>query len=294
MFHITNSKSKYFLLLAMTLMVPYLFRTTSVWDSYWEEYYQSSNTGIDTIAFIFIFAALIARSSYVQKGLLGLASVWGLANLVPYSFSEWNNGNFESFLTIVLYVAGLGLLGKIVLSEEALPDLQIKGFVDRVKGSSHQIFSIVWLVLAALAGIAAAWVRYQQYSQTNLYTVVTVIAVFITTIAIFDFIHRFFEENSKELSIFTASLNDFSLNTYLTRRISSGVYAVVHTSILLFTAYYVPVAISSASGNFWINLIGFPLVLPVALFVAYLVITAVRLIMEYSNALIHVAENTSK
>lgn len=275
-------------------MVPYLFRTTWIWDSYWEEYYQTTNTSIDTIAFIFIFAALIARSTYVQKCLLGLSVVWGISNLVPYSFDEWNNGNFESFLTVVLYLAGLGLLGKIALTEDALPSLQFTAFADRVKNSTHQIVSVVWVIVTVLAGVAAAWLRYQNYGKTNLYTVITTIAVFITTVAIFDIIHRFFEENSAELASFAKKLNDFSLDTYLTRRIASGIYAIAHTVILLFTVYYVPVAISTFDSRFWVLLIGFPLVLPVAIFLAYLAITAVRLVIEYSNALIHVAENTSK
>jgi hypothetical protein len=237
---------------------------------------------------------MIARSSYVQKSLLGLSVVWGVANFLPYSFDEWNNGNFESFFTIVLYIAGMGLLGKVVLVEKALPSLQFTEFIDRVKSSAHKVFSIAWLILTVLASIAAAWLRYQNYSQTNLYTVISTIAVFITTVAIFDLIHRFFEENSKEISNFVASLNNFSIDTYLTRRIASGIYAITHTAILLLTAYYVPVGISGLDSSFWVLLIGFPLALPVALFLAYLVITVVRLVIEYSNALIHVAENTSK
>jgi hypothetical protein len=214
--------------------------------------------------------------------------------LVPYSFDEWNNGNFESFLIVVLYLAGLGILGKIALTEDALPSLQFTAFADRVKNSNHQIVSVVWAIVTVLAGVAAAWLRYQNYGKTNLYTVITTIAVFITTVAVFDLIHRFFEENSAELANFAAKLNDFSLDTYLTRRIASGIYAVAHTVILLFTVYYVPVAISAFDTRSWVLLIGFPLVLPVAIFLAYVVITAVRLVIEYSNALIHIAENTSK
>jgi hypothetical protein len=44
----------------------------------------------------------------------------------------------------------------------------------------------------------------------------------------------------------------------------------------------------------WGLLIGFPVLAPLAIAGAYLVIMIIRLVFEYSNALVHVAENTSK
>lgn len=294
MFHITNVKSKYFLLLAMFLMVPYLFRVTLVWDSYWEDYYYSSNTGIDTIAYLFVFGALIARSTYVQKSLLGLASLWALTNFIPYSFNSWDNGNFESFLAIILYVAGTVILGKVALDEGALINFQLESFVARIQSSTHKIFSIVWAIVTALASIAAAWSQYNSYGEVNFYTLISTLAVFITSVAVFDFIHRFFEEHREALTKFTSTLNDFSLNAYMTRKISSVLYGLIHTFVLVGTVYAIPLAISDMDSSFWLLLFGFPLGLPVALFGAYLVIMLVRLVFEYTNALIHVAENTSK
>lgn len=294
MFHISNVKSKYTLLLAMVLLVPYLFRITQTWDSYWGEYYYSSNSGIDTIAYLFIFGALIARSTYVQKSLLVLASIWTITNFIPYTFDEWNNGNFESFLSIILYAVGAALLGKVVFEEGALINFQFESFVARIQGSAHQIFSIIWLLIAAVASIAAAWLQFDSYGEVNLYTIVSTLAVFITSVAVFDFIHRFFEENREALAKFTSSLNDFSLNTYMTRRISSVLYGLVHTFVLVGTVYVLPTTITEFDSQFWVLLLGFPLLLPVALLGAYLFIMLVRLVFEYTNALIHVAENTSK
>jgi hypothetical protein len=294
MFHIENVKSKYFLLLAMALMVPYLFRTTMIWDSYWEEYYQSTPTGTQTLAFIFVFGALIARSKYVQSALLSVAGVWGIANLFPYSFNEWSNGNFESFLQVVLYVAGIVLLGKVILDEGVLNNLQITSFIERVNNSTHKVFGVLWLIIASLSALGASWLQYEYYGTTNLLTVLETVAVFISIIALFDLIHRYIEENLQTLSAFTKSLNDFSLNTYLTRRISSALYAVIHTGTLLFSVYYLPTVIGSYDSSFWVMLVGFPLLLPVTLIGAYLFIMIIRLVFEYTNALIHVAENTGK
>lgn len=294
MFHITNVKSKYFLLLAMILMVPYLFRETLIWDAYWGEYYLSSNSGFDTIAYLFIFGALIARSAYVQKSLLGLASLWAITNFIPYSFNDWNNSNFESFLAIILYVAGSAILGRTSLLEGALINFQLESFVARLQGSSHKVFSIVWVIVTALASIAAAWIQFNSYGEVNFYTLISTFTVFITSVSVFDFIHRFFEEHRVALSKFTSTLNDFSLNAYMTRKISSVLYGLVHTFILVGAVYALPMAITDMEPGFWILLIAFPVLLPVALLGGYLIIMIVRLVFEYTNALIHVAENTSK
>jgi len=88
-------------------------------------------------------------------------------------------------------------------------------------------------------------------------------------------------------------LNDFSLNSYLTRRISSWIYGLLHTAVLLGALYAVPTILSSSLPN-WILIFAFPVVAPLAIVVAYLFIMIIRLVFEYSNALVHVAENTSK
>jgi hypothetical protein len=44
----------------------------------------------------------------------------------------------------------------------------------------------------------------------------------------------------------------------------------------------------------WGVILGFPVLAPLAIAGAYLVIMIIRLVFEYSNALVHVAENTSK
>ena len=91
MFYNLNTRSKYLLFLAIALLVPYLFRSSVLYDSYWDEYYEiGSASGLGTISFMFIFAALIARSEYVHRSLLALSGVWAIANFIPVQFSEWS------------------------------------------------------------------------------------------------------------------------------------------------------------------------------------------------------------
>ena len=293
MFYNLNMRSKYLLFLAIALLVPYLFRSSYLWDSYYDEYYEGNNTaGLNTISFILIFASLIARSEYVHRSLLALSGIWAIANFIPMNFDDWLYAGTGLF-SILLYIGGLVVLGIVLVKEKSLIDFQIVSYVTRIGNSQHKIFTIIWAVLTVLAALLSSWVNLLYSGEITLNSVVKVLAVFISVVAIFDFIHRFFEENSTAIFSFLKQLNDFSLNTYLTRRISSWTYGLIHTVVLLGALYAVPALLSSTFPN-WFLILAFPVVAPLAIGVAYLFIMIIRLVFEYSNALVHVAENTSR
>jgi hypothetical protein len=294
MFYNLNTRSKYLLFLSIALLVPYLFRSSYFYDSYWDEYYLGgSSTGLGTISFLFIFAALIARSEYVHRSLLALSGVWAIANFIPVQFSEWSDGNFESLFAVLLYVGGLVTLGTVLNAEKTFINFQFGSYFARIVSSQHKIFSAAWAVLTVLAALFFSWMTYQLNSEESLNNVVKILAVFITVVAIFDFIHRFFEEKSSAILSVVKQLNDFSLNSYLTRRISSWIYGLVHTLILIGALYLVPYTLSQGYST-WALILGFPILAPLALIGAYLFIMVIRLLFEYSNALVHIAENTSR
>ena len=293
MFYNLNTRSKYLLFLAIALLVPYLFRSSYLWDSYYEEYYEGNSTaGLNTISFILIFASLIARSEYVHRSILALSGIWAIANFIPMNFDDWLYAGTGLF-SILLYIGGLVVLGIVLVKEKSFIDFQIVSYFTRIGNSQHKIFTIIWAVLTVLAALLSSWVNLLYSGEITLNSVVKVLAVFISVVAIFDFIHRFFEENSTAIFSFLKQLNDFSLNTYLTRRISSWTYGLIHTVVLLGALYAVPALLSSTFPN-WFLILAFPVVAPLAIGVAYLFIMIIRLVFEYSNALVHVAENTSK
>jgi len=295
MFYNLNVRSKYLLMLTIILLVPYLFRstTTYIYDEEWGDYYESTSRGVWAISFMLIFAALIARSEYVHRSLLALSGVWAIANFIPATFSEWNNGNFESFLAVLLYVGGLVTLGIVLNAEKTFINFQFSAYFARIVSSQHKVFSAIWAVLTVLAALFFAWATYIYNSEASLSSVVTVLAVLISVVAVFDFIHRFFDEKSIAILSVVKQLNDFSLNTYLTRRISSWIYGLLHTLILLGSLYLVPYFLSNTYST-WGLIFGFPVLAPLAIASAYFFIMIIRLVFEYSNALVHVAENTSK
>ena len=293
MFYNLNPRSKYLLFLAIALLVPYLFKSTYFWDSYWDEYLEASYTvGLNSISFMLIFASLIARSEYVHRSLLSLSGIWAIANFIPISFDIWFYAGTDLFSTM-LYIGGLIALGFVLVTEKAFINFQIGSYFGRVGNSQHKIFSVIWAVLTVLAALFSSWVSLLYSDAITLNSVVKVLAVFVSVVAIFDFIHRFFEEKSQVILGVVRQLNDFSLNSYLTRRISSWIYGLLHTLILLGTLYAVPYFLSSSFST-WGIILGFPVIAPLAIVVAYLFIMIIRLVFEYSNALVHVAENTSK
>ena len=293
MFYNLNTSSKYLLFLAIALLVPYLFKSTYFWDSYWDEYLEASYTvGLNSISFMLIFASLVARSEYVHRSLLSLSGIWAIANFIPISFDIWFYAGTDLFSTM-LYIGGLIALGFVLVTEKAFINFQIGSYFGRVGNSQHKIFSVIWAVLTVLAALFSSWVSLLYSDAITLNSVVKVLAVFVSVVAIFDFIHRFFEEKSQAILGVVRQLNDFSLNSYLTRRISSWIYGLLHTLILLGTLYAVPYFLSSSFST-WGVILGFPVIAPLAIVVAYLFIMIIRLVFEYSNALVHVAENTYK
>jgi hypothetical protein len=229
----------------------------------------------------------------VHRSLLALSGIWAIANLVPRRFDDWFYGSFMELFTILLYIGGLVALSFVLVAEKAFINFQIGSYFSRIGNSQHKIFTIIWAVLTVIAALFSSWASLLSSGEITLNSVVKVFAVFISVVAIFDFIHRFFEEKSHAILGVVRQLNDFSLNSYLTRRISSWIYGLLHTVILLGTLYAVPVFMSSTFPT-WILIFAFPVVAPLAIVVAYLFIMIIRLIFEYSNALVHVAENTYK
>jgi hypothetical protein len=294
MFYSLNTRSKYLLFLAIALLVPYLFRSTYIYDSYWDDYYEgNASVGLDTISFILIFASLIARSEYVHRSLLSLSGIWAIANLIPRRFDDWFYASFSELFSILLYIGGLVALGFVLVSEKSFINFQIGSYFARIGNSQHKIFSIIWVVLTIIVALFSSWISLLYSDEITLNSVVKVLAVFISVVAIFDFIHRFFEEKSHAILGVVRQLNDFTLNSYLTRRISSWIYGLLHTVILIGAFYAVPILMSSTFPT-WILIVGFPVIAPLAIVVAYLLLMIIRLVFEYSNALVHIAENTYK
>ena len=110
-------------------------------------------------------------------------------------------------------------------------------------------------------------------------------------------IHKFVTSHIADIRDVAQKLNDFSLNSYMTRKLSSWIYAFLYFGLILAVGFGIPSALSTQIGIDyapWILLFGYPISMVVGALFAYLILLLLRLVFEYSNALIHVAQNTSR
>jgi hypothetical protein len=97
-------------------------------------------------------------------------------------------------------------------------------------------------------------------------------------------------------------LRDFTFKTYLTRRIASALYGFTYIFFaggigLVLPVYsyeYFNIADYLTGVGFLGPIFVFPLGVALGLLVWFLVMLVIRLTYEFTNAIIHIAENTSK
>lgn len=293
MFHLSKVQNKVLALLSLTLVLPYMFKTTNVFDPYWEEWYLEPSGLLTQLAYGFAVVALVIRVKFVQQSILALATIWFLADFFPEDLSYWQNGVTYEFILTVLYIAGVVGFFKITLDEEALIHHELKRIYDYFQSQNSQLLGQGWLALSFILAIGGGYYVYDLQGAETIFNAGVLISTGFTIFVASYLALRLTLENLGTIKQVTSLLNDFSLNTYLTRKISSWLYAVSHTAIVLSTAYVVPQALSFGD-SIWYFLIGYPVGMAIGVIVAYLVIMLLRLVIEYANAIIHVAENTSK
>ncbi len=298
MFHISNIKNRNIVFFSLALIVAYGFQTTMLWDSYWGEWYESSPQMENLYAFGFIFLCVISRALYVQRAFMALASVWLVANFIPTNFQYWTQGGFNEFLVTALYLAGAFLFIRFGLAENGLIHQQLPLVISRFQNAGNRVFGLAWMGASALLSVIIGIVNFQSMWGNIVHRLLHMagnsLTVFISSYILFVFIDDY-RDTFKNMA---ANLNDFSLNTYLTRTISSWLYAVIHFCTVASIGIAVPLALNAAGfdglGKTLMFVLGFIPFLIFMVVIAYLVLMLIRLVFEYSNALIHIAQNTSR
>ena len=104
----------------------------------------------------------------------------------------------------------------------------------------------------------------------------------------------------RELEQLWASLKDFRINKYITRLITGYIYTYLFLFTVIALALATPIATFGAYGATYgteihpISLAFIPAGAIIGVFVAMTVLLVIRLLVEVSVALIHIAQNTSK
>jgi hypothetical protein len=293
MFHLANKQHRNYVILALALIVGYGFRTTRIYDSYWGEWYTATTDIYSRLAYFAIFLVLVARAKYVREAFMTVSTVWLVADFVPNSFDYWTKGGLTEFVITVLYIAGGALFIRVVKDHDSLIHKQLLGVVDYLRNYRNSILGNVSLVVSLVASVLTVFFYYQMWETHNLANTLMAIAFGVTTFEVLYILFVFLTENEEMFREMADALNDFSMTTFLTGKISSWLYAVTHFSIIMFSGYFAQELWGSQTNQLLMT-VGYIPVLLVLLAGSYLSIMLVRLVFEYSIALIRVAQNTSK
>jgi len=291
---------KLFSVIYLFLAIPFVsFASSSMmYDDYYYSYssfFPVSTDGIYVIAGFFL--SLTVKERYLQYAFQLVASI-KLVTLILHEIL--GNSRVDAFplLALLCGSAALGVSIKIFVDQKINPTIFIKALFGRVRTTQHVIFGRVYVVFAALSALGSGIIALSDYSNDRLtlaivYKLVNAVAMIFLSLLISEIIYFLINKNWDEIASIKRSLDDTAINSYITRTLSSWSYLVIRHFLLLFAVIAVPYTLSSM-GYEWLPFIGGFLLLPLYVLFAYLALMIVRLLFEYTNALIHVAENTRK
>ena len=297
MLQFANKLERNLMLIGISLIVPYLFRATYFYDTYWGTYLQDTQSDFYRLSYYAVFAVLIVRAAYAKRALLTTATLWLVTNLFPENLRTWTTGSVTDFIVTSLYIVGAGLIIKVVIDNQALPHQEIKRSVQYFLTLQNRVWGIFWLIIGGLFALISGIGTINLYSSNFLLRLLSFISITTSMFLLVYLIHKFVTSHIADIRDVAQKLNDFSLNSYMTRKLSSWIYAFLYFGLILAVGFGIPSALSTQIGIDyapWILLFGYPISMVVGALFAYLILLLLRLVFEYSNALIHVAQNTSR
>ncbi len=291
---------KYRGLVASVLIVPLLSLYGFGFSGYDSSWYNPSFTSFVSFAFILIFGSYFIRNAtygnaFFASGLF--LSLFLTANAIVYASSE-----YSMLVRTALGISTVGVIFGIVtlfMGANSIVAHLSESFRRVLSGAEHKVVNALTQIV--LLGVIL-WVSYGIYlfnhdqTETDFKFFITfavrVLMAYFIAFSLVNVIHHLITTNWRTISSVFSKLDDTSINTYLTRTISSWIYAVARWATFVGMGYAVAANLNTYEG--WPQLWIFPLALPFIFLIGYLILMAIRIVIEYSNALIHVAENTAK
>lgn len=187
-----------------------------------------------------------------------------------------------------------------------------KRFIQAIYKGNYKVLTIVMMipVLVLLAVLLkelweSLFLDYTvlgDYIYSELLLLVQNVSTFFLAFLGFAFLHPLITKGVEVAHSWNSELRDFSFKTYLTRRIASALYGftyislagVIGLSIPVYTYEYFNFAEYLTAVGFLGPIFIFPFGVLVALAIWFLIMLIIRLTYEFTNAIIHIAENTSK
>lgn len=188
----------------------------------------------------------------------------------------------------------------------------VKRFIEATYKGKHKVLSVA-MVLAVLVLIAvllkeiweSLFLNYDSlgdYLYSEFLLLVQNVSISLAAFIGFAFLHPVLTKWIEIALNWNSELRDFSFKTYLTRRIASALYGFTYVFLAGGIGLVLPVYAYEYFGfsdflsgiGFLGPILVFPLGVAIGLVAWFFVMLVIRLTYEFTNAIIHIAENTSK
>lgn len=279
-----------------------------------------------SLALMFTYTCLLF-ASFVKKDsqrsvFLTLGSISAIYTGFPWlprlfefngDFYKFTNTDYWHILTLTL----LTLISSIFLivlswSKTSFAINHVKTLIKSTYSGSQKILSILlvlpvlillcYLVYDFWQSLFENYISFGDYLYYEILMLAEYVAYFLVALCGLAFLQPVLIKWISIARTWNAALSDFSLKTYLTRKISTALYGLTYVSVSAVIGLAVPVfAYETLSLRELFTGIGFlgpiaffPIGALLGLVVWFLVILLIRLTYEFANAIIHIAENTSK
>lgn len=325
MYELIEKHSKYviFPILAI-LSASILFHQNGYIGSGWDQISLGnySLSGYFVLIYLSLFFAAFVKNSEQRKVLVILAAI-----PATYAGLPWTNRIFEFrgefyrltntdyWHILVLTLLTLFACIFIVISAwetKSLAITYVKKFIEATYKGNHKVVTIAMtLLLPVLAFVLlkeiweSLFLDYTvlgDYLYSVLLLVVQNISIFFAAFIGFAFLHPVLTKWIEIALKWNSELRDFSFKTYLTRRIASALYGFTFVFLAGGVGLVLPVYAYEYFGfadvltgvGFLGPIFIFPLGVAIGLVAWFLIMLVIRLTYEFTNAIIHIAENTTK
>ena len=257
---------------------------------------------------------------FLVSGVVNLVSAWHLTgraattilrNVFVQISGNWPVGLFMTASLIIL----TALVGEA--SRTVLEDLQ-SVWSDFVKGVKRPLVLLLGLVSAILVGSLMYWQihRTRELALTTpgmgykggaytlwIYGLILLVLYSALAITSVTFFFATVDNWWREFMRFSRQLRDFRLKKYIYRTLSGYIYTLTYVGVVAFAAVAVPAYTMGAfeitrqgdsSGLHLLHWLVIPGGVLLGWVVSYVVLLAIRIVVETTVALVHVAQNTSK
>ena len=257
---------------------------------------------------------------FLVGGIVNLVNAWHMTgraaqtivrNVFIQISGNWPVGVLMSLSLIILTGIALGAVASVAEDLESI----WSDFIKRIK-------SPLVLLLGACSLILVGALMYWQIHRTRevattaagmgykggaysiwIYGTLVLVVYTLMTLTGITFFFATVDNWWREFMRFTRQLRDFRLKKYIYRTLSGYLYTITYLGVVAFAAVAVPAytmagfEISRSSDSSGVHLLHW-LFIPGALLagwiITYVVLLAIRIVIETTVALVHVAQNTSK